>query len=235
MNIAIVDDDKLVVEALSSILGSQQDVSVVGCAYDGNGAISLYRNIHPDILLLDVQMRPKDGLAAGREILADDPRARIVYLTTFADEDYIVQALRLGARGYLIKEQAVTIAPALRAIMDGQIVLGDEVIEKFPHVMLQGERDERLATPSISDDPPATILASSSIGPAAIPSLTDREAKIVALIAEGLDNKTIAGALFISEGTVRNHISDILSKLNLKNRTQLAIHYWKSKMKTDNS
>ncbi len=227
MNIAIVDDDKLVVEALSSILGTQQDVSIVGRAYDGDGAISLHRTVHPDILLLDVQMRPKDGLSAGREILAEDPSARIVYLTTFADEDYIVQALRLGARGYLIKEQAATIAPALRSIMDGQIVLGDEVVERVPYAITQNNG----VVLSTSHDTHAVMPASTSMGATISSALTDRELKIVELIAEGLDNKAIASALFVSEGTVRNHISDVLSKLNLKNRTQLAIHYWKSQVK----
>lgn len=211
MNVLIVDDDPIVVESLATILDAQPDIEIAGTATSGPGAEARYAELNPDVVLMDVRMPKGDGLTSGKAIITSDPTARVVYLTTFADDDYIVQALRLGARGYLIKQEARAIAPALRKVMTGEIVLAGEVAE---------------LAQSTSDSPGA-MTSSAPMGPPT--RLTDRERVVIDLIAEGLDNKEIASELHLSEGTVRNHISMILAKLGLKNRTQVAVWAWRRK------
>jgi DNA-binding NarL/FixJ family response regulator len=173
--------------------------------------VCLYRELLPDVLLMDIQMPEGDGLSAAERILAEDPGARIVFLTTFSDDEYIVRALRLGAKGYLIKQEVANIAPALRSVMAGQSVLGDEVLNRVDYLV----RGELSAPFGVTEGAPVSI------------DLTDREGEIIELIAEGLDNAEIASRIYISEGTIRNHISAILQKLGLKNRTQLAVYYYR--------
>lgn len=129
MRLIVVDDDRLVVDSLKIILGAQPQIEVVGTGADGNDAVALYAEHAPDIVLLDIQMPGRDGLSAAREILERDPSARVVFLTTFSDDEYIVSALKLGARGYLIKTDVAVIPPALAQVMDGKRVLEGKAIE----------------------------------------------------------------------------------------------------------
>lgn len=129
MRLIVVDDDRLVVDSLKIILGAQPQIEVVGTGADGNDAVALYAELAPDIALLDIQMPGRDGLSAAREILEHDPAARVVFLTTFSDDEYIVSALKLGARGYLIKTDVAAIPPALAQVMDGKRVLEGKAIE----------------------------------------------------------------------------------------------------------
>ena len=129
MRLIVVDDDRLVVDSLKIILGAQPQIEVVGTGADGNDAVALYAEHAPDIALLDIQMPGRDGLSAAREILERDPSARVVFLTTFSDDEYIVSALKLGARGYLIKTDVAVIPPALAQVMDGKRVLEGKAIE----------------------------------------------------------------------------------------------------------
>ena len=216
----IVDDDPFVTTSLATILGAEPDVAVVGEGRDGDRAVELFERERPDVLLMDIQMPGTDGLAAAERILAAHPDARIVFLTTFSDDEYIVRALRLGAKGYLIKQEVATIAPALRTVMAGQSVLGGEVLDRLDALMRQPATASAAPTPSGSTERKGAGL---SFG-----GLSERERAIVELVAEGLDNKEIAGRLYIGEGTVRNHISAILQKLGLKNRTQLAVAYYRA-------
>lgn len=206
MRIAIIDDDCLVCDSLGIILGAQEDIEVVGCGCNGDDAVRLAREAAPDVLLMDIQMPGRDGLSAAREILGGDGRVRVVFLTTFSDDEYIVGALRLGASGYLIKQDVAAIAPALREVMAGRRVLEGRAMED---VNFSGG-DDVAARPS---------------RPAAFACLTEREYEVAELIAQGLDNREIAAAAYMGEGTVRNHISSILAKLGLRNRTQIAIAY----------
>ncbi len=205
MRIVIADDDRIVVRSLATILGAQPDIEVVGCATDGTEAVALYRELEPDIALLDIQMGEHGGMKAAEDILALDPAARIVFLTTFSDDEYIVQALKLGAKGYLIKQDVATIAPALRVVMAGQSVLEGKVLARA--AQLSGTPTNLPEEPSILE------------------GLTSREQEVVRAIAEGKGNGEIADALCMSEGTLRNHISSILAKLGLHNRTQIAVWY----------
>ena len=215
MKVLIVDDDALVAQSLSTILSVEADVEVVGLGRSGPEAIEKYRELKPDILLMDIQMPGGDGLSAAERILAEDAGARIVFLTTFSDDEYIVRALRMGSRGYLIKQDVAQIAPALRSVMAGVCVLEGEVLERSATMRLSARPE-----PGGPQNKPlrGTVFA----------ALTDREYEVVEAVAEGLDNAEVAARLFMSEGTVRNHISSILAKLGLRNRTQVAVMYYRS-------
>lgn len=215
----IVDDDPFVRLSLQTILEAQDDIAVVALGGTGEEAVALFEVHAPDVLLMDIQMPGMGGLDAAERILAAHPDARVVFLTTFSDDEYIVRALRLGAKGYLIKQEVATIAPALRTVMAGQSVLGGEVLGRVDALM----RKEGAVNAASSCAP----VAGESGG--AHENLTERERAVVELVAEGLDNREIAAELFLSEGTVRNHISAILQKLDLKNRTQLAISYYRER------
>ncbi len=214
MRLVIVDDDPFVCGSLATILGAQADIEVVGVGHDGLEAEQLYRSQRPDILLTDIQMPRLGGLDAAKAILAEWPEARIVLLTTFTDDEYIVSALRLGTKGYLIKQDVAAIAPALRLVMAGQSVLGDAVLGRMDHLMTGASAEAPAPIPSPVDGP--------------LSALTAREFEVTELVARGLDNREIAASLFIGDGTVRNLISAILQKLELKNRTQLAVLWYRS-------
>lgn len=207
MRVIMVDDDAIVVRSLSTILGAEPDIEVAGTGTSGEEAVSLFSACEPDVVLMDIQMPGGDGLSAAEKILAADPAARVVFLTTFSDDDYIVRALRLGARGYLIKQDVATIAPALRSVMAGQSVLEGEVLARAAALSADGVRPSR--------------------GEPEMRGLTEREREVVRAIADGMSNAEVAAALYMSEGTVRNHISAILAKLGLRNRTQIAVYYYR--------
>lgn len=207
MRVIVVDDDAIVVRSLSTILGAEPDIEVAGTGTSGEEAVSLFSACEPDVVLMDIQMPGGDGLSAAEKILAADPAARVVFLTTFSDDDYIVRALRLGARGYLIKQDVGTIAPALRSVMAGQSVLEGEVLARAAALSADCVRPSR--------------------GEPEMRGLTEREREVVRAIADGMSNAEVAAALYMSEGTVRNHISAILAKLGLRNRTQIAVYYYR--------
>ncbi|RSX53891.1 DNA-binding response regulator [Bifidobacterium goeldii] len=227
MRTAIVDDDPIVCQSLATILTATQVADVLWTANDGNAAVTRYfesPSNRPDVLLIDVQMPEKDGLSAAHEILSKDPGAKILFLTTFADTSYITQAVALGARGYLIKQDVASVGPALQAVMAGQIVLGAEVLDKLSeHSASNNPAAVHSTAETSSALPSAAHLANHTADRAALQSLPQRDRDIAALVAEGLDNRDIAAKLFLSEGTVRNRISGILEKMGLTNRTQLAI------------
>ena len=208
MRVIVIDDDAIVVRSLSTILSAQSDIEVMGTGASGDDAVRLFESCLPDILLMDIRMPMGDGLSAAERILSRFPEARIVLLTTFSDDEYIVRALRLGVCGYLIKQDVGAIAPALRSVMAGQRVLEGEVLERAAAIGMG-------ATAAHAPDE------------SALACLTEREREVVRAVADGLDNAQIAGRLFMGEGTVRNHISSILAKLGLRNRTQIAVFFYR--------
>lgn len=216
MRVIIVDDDPIVAKSLSLILSVEADIEPIATGTRGDDAITLFEECLPDVLLMDIQMPGCDGLSAAEEILSRHPGARIVFLTTFSDDEYIVRALRLGTRGYLIKQDISTIAPALRSVMAGQVVLEGEVLERA--TTLGARRTSAGGTPQ-----PEILSVEGALAP-----LTEREREVVRAVADGLDNHEIADALCLSAGTVRNHISSILAKLGLKNRTQIAVFFYRN-------
>ena len=206
MNIVLIDDDQLVCMSLKMILEANEGIHVTAIGKDGSDALPLYRKFHPDILLMDIQMQQMSGTDALSDLLDEFPDAKVLFLTTFVDDEYIVKALELGAKGYIVKQNYETILPALNAVYSGQNVYGSEIMEKIPELMKSKDTFDY----SHYD-------------------ISDKEYEIITLVADGLSNKEIASQLYLSEGTVRNYLSTILEKLGLRYRTQLAIFYYQHK------
>lgn len=206
MRVLLIDDDKLVCSSLQIILSADNEIQVAGIGYSGSEAVKLYKSLKPDVLLMDIRMENMSGLEAGETILKEYPDARILYLTTFLDDDYIIKALSIGAKGYMLKQNYESIIPSVKAVFMGQNVYGNEIITKLPDLMTKTEKINTL----------------SHLG------ITEREFDIIKKIADGLSNKEISEALFLSEGTIRNNISNILDKLGLRDRTQIAVYYYKN-------
>ncbi len=206
MRVLLVDDDAVVTMSLKMILEASGEVEVVGTGNDGEDAVALYRQVKPDVLLMDIRMSRMNGLEAARAVLKENPAAVILLLTTFSDDEYIVEALKLGVKGYILKQDFESILPALRAVCSGQSVFGREVVSRLPEMMMREQKQD------FSDS-----------------GLSEKELQVAAEVADGRNNREIAEALFLSEGTVRNYISTILEKLELRDRTQLAIWYLKRK------
>lgn len=203
MNIAVIDDDKLVAVSLKTILESTGKIKVTAMGTRGEDALRIYEENSPEVMLMDIRMGTMSGLEAGEQILAKHPEAKILYLTTFSDDEYIAKALFMGAKGYILKQDFEGIASALEAVMNGQSVFGSEIVTKLP-VMVKSKSEFDYASFGISE----------------------KEREILELVAKGLSNKEISGELFLSEGTVRNYISSLLDKLELRDRTQLAVFYY---------
>lgn len=199
MDIVIVDDDALVVSALQTILeGSGHTVLATGDS--GEEAIDLYHRHKPDLLMTDIRMTGMTGLEASRKILAEDEKANILLITTFKDDEYIHEALKIGCRGYLLKDNFKGILPAIQAVGSGNMVFDSDIVK--------------------------SMSARSHFK--ALAELSPREQEILAQVAEGMSNREIAEKLYLSEGTVRNYISQMLTKLDLRDRTQLAVYYYKN-------
>lgn len=204
MKILIVDDDKLVCMSLKIILETDPEILVVGIGHDGKQAIQLYEEHQPDILLMDIRMATMTGIEAAESIIRKHPEAKVLFLTTFSDDEYIIKALHIGAKGYLLKQDYDSILPALKAVNIGQSVFGSDIINKLPDLVPEKKKVNYEDL-----------------------DLTAKEFEIVELIADGQSNKEIADTLYLSEGTVRNYLSNILLKLDLRDRTQLAIFYYR--------
>ncbi len=206
MKVLVIDDDTLVAISLKTILESDNSIEVVAVGNSGEEAIELYKTHNPDVLLMDIRMSGMTGLEAGEVILSSDDRAKILYLTTFMDDEYIVKALTIGAKGYILKQDFEGIIPALNAVYGGQSVFGQDIVDKLPELMNKKNTFDYAQY-----------------------DISEKEQEIIEEVAAGYSNKEIAARLFLSEGTVRNYISSILEKLQLRDRTQLAIFYYKNK------
>ena len=208
MKIVIVDDDILVSSALKTILEAGGEVEVTGTGQDGKDAVRLYDELLPDVLLMDIRMKDMNGLDAAEQILKMHTDAKILLLTTFSDDEYIVKALKYGVKGYLIKQDYGSILPALQAVQMNQTVFGTAIMSRIPG-LLQKEQKKKEQT-----------FDWNSYG------IGERELEITALVAEGLSNKEISEKVCLSEGTVRNYISNVLEKLELRDGCD---HAWKSR------
>lgn len=204
MRVLVIDDDKLVSSSLKTILEADEEIEIVGIGNSGKKAVDLYMELKPDILLMDIRMDDMTGIEAAEIILKRDPNAKILFLTTFSDDEYIVRAFRIGVKGYILKQNFESISSSIKTVHMGQRVFGDEIITKIPSLMNSSK-------PSLDTF-----------------NLNEKEIEIISHVANGLSNKEISGILFLSEGTVRNYISTILEKLDLRDRTQLAIFYYKN-------
>ncbi len=204
MRIVIVDDDRLVCSSLKVILEMDSEIKVDAIGNDGSEAVTLYEQHVPDVLLMDIRMVTMSGIEAAEQILAKHKNAKILFLTTFSDDEYIVKALKIGAKGYLLKQDYDSILPALKAVFIGQSVFGSDVVTKLPDLMQKKKEF-----------------------PYEKYQLTKKEYELLSMVAEGLSNKEIADAMFLGEGTVRNYLSNLLLKLDVRDRTQAAIFYYK--------
>ena len=185
MKVVIIDDDKLVSMSLKTILESGTKITVAAVGNDGTEALGLYERHRPDVLLMDIRMEHMTGVEAARKVIAKYSEAKILFLTTFSDDEYII--------------------PALEAVQQGQTVFGGKIVDKLPGLLQE----------SLSFDYAAK-------------GITQKEYDIIQLVAQGLSNKEIAAKTFLSEGTIRNYLSTVLEKLDLRDRTQLAVFYYQN-------
>lgn len=207
--ILLIDDDELITMSLEMIINAEEGFTVIGKGNSGREGVKLFNELQPDLLLMDIRMADMNGLEAAEEILSKHKDAIILFLTTFSDDEYIVKALKLGVRGYLLKQDYKSLPAALHAAMDGQSVFGGAIVDKLPALMNSATEEDSGFDYQSKD-------------------ISEKEYEVIQLVAEGFSNKEIAQKLFLSEGTVRNYLSTILEKLELRDRTQLAIFYLKN-------
>lgn len=202
IRVLIVDDHPLIRRGLIALIADEPGMACVGEAEDGEDGIAKTRALNPDIILMDLRMPNKDGLAATKAIYAENPNVRILILTSFAEDDKVFPAIEAGASGYLLKDSPFQeIVNAIRAVHRGEVHLHQAIAHKIVAQIKQ----------STDDDMP-------------LPDLTPREIDVLRLVAEGLSNQDIARQLSISEFTVRSHVRNILNKLELESRTQAVLY-----------
>lgn len=202
IHVLLVDDQLIIRQGLKVLLELENDLTVVGEAENGKTALSQIALLKPDVVLMDIRMPVMDGVAATQRITQDYPQTKVLILTTFDDQDYVLEALQVGAMGYLLKDTpSEDLAQAIRSVYKGYTQFGPGIFQKVrSHVA----------------DPAPSL-------PPGFADLTIREKEVLRLIATGSSNREISQQLYISEGTVKNHVTNILSRLNLRDRTQAAI------------
>lgn len=205
MKVLIVDDDALIRESLKLLLDMEEDIEVVGTASNGQEAFDICKEERPDVVLMDIRMPVMDGVLGTKLIKGSFKDVRVMILTTFKDDEYIREAIKNGAEGYILKNQSSdSIIDCLRAVYKGNAVFQKDIADALTSMMEKEKRKK----PDID--------------------LTLRETEIMRLISEGLSNKEISAKLYLSEGTIRNYVTALLEKLELRDRTQLAIYYLKN-------
>ena len=207
VRVLVVDDQPLFREALTTLLGVRDEVEVVGAVGDGAQALEAVALLRPDVVLMDLRMPVLDGVATTRRLAVEHPDVRVLVLTTFDGDDEVFPALRAGAVGYLLKDATASrLVEAVQAAARGESVLQPSVATKL------------IARVSQLPDPPAVPRRQPLVDP-----LTERELDVLRAVADGLSNREAAGLLFLSEGTVKNHVTNVLAKLGARDRTQAAL------------
>ena len=210
IRVLLVDDQSIIRQGLKVLLELEPDLEIVGDASNGRLAIQQAADLQPDVILMDIRMPEMDGVAATRSICQQFPAIKVLVLTTFDDDQYVAEAMRVGASGYLLKDTpSEELAAAIRAVYKGYAQFGPGIWQKM--------------IAQVSNKSPSTASAEPSSLPSGLLELTPREREVLCLIATGSSNREIAQKLFISEGTVKNHVTNILNRLHLRDRTQAAI------------
>jgi DNA-binding NarL/FixJ family response regulator len=215
--VLLVDDQALVRSGFSLILSVEDDFDVVGEAGDGAAAIELTRELRPDIVLMDVQMPVMDGIEATRRIVAED-LAKVLVLTTFDHDEYVFDGLAAGASGFLLKNSdAEHLVEAVRTVAAGHALLAPQITRRVIEQMVAGERTSRPSAEPVETRP------AQEPAPAGLALLTPREREVFELVGTGLSNAEIASNLYLGEATVKTHVSNVLSKLHLRDRVQAVV------------
>jgi DNA-binding NarL/FixJ family response regulator len=206
IRVLLVDDQRLMRDGLRTLIELETDLDVAGEAEDGLQAITAYRNMGPDIVLMDVRMPNLNGVEATRRIKADWPEANILILTTFDDDEYIFEGLRAGASGYLLKDvSGKELAAAIRTVANGGTLIAPSVARKVVSEFARLKPASETSSESLPDP------------------LSEREIEILQEVSKGYSNKEIADKLYLAEGTVKNYVTSILQKIGARDRTQAAI------------
>ncbi|MCX4800159.1 response regulator [Streptomyces sp. NPDC058682] len=215
IRVLIVDDQVMVREGFSVLLNAMDGIEVVGEAVDGREAIEQVSALRPDVVLMDIRMPRMNGLEATREIVAADTDAKVLVLTTFDLDEYVYQALRAGASGFLLKDaSARQLADGVRVVAAGEALLAPSVTKRLIVEFSKISQARKLADPASTGE------------------LTERETEVLVLIAQGLSNAEIADRLVVAESTIKTHVSRILVKLGLRDRTQAAVYAYETRLVT---
>jgi DNA-binding NarL/FixJ family response regulator len=205
IRVLIADDEGLVRAGFRAILDSEDDMEVVGEAADGREAVAMARALSPDVVLMDIRMPGLDGLQAARRVLGDTPHPKVLVVTTFDLDEYVLEAMRAGASGFLLKDAPrEQLTAAVRIVARGEELLAPAITRRLIERLLTSE-----------STPPAAA--------GAFEALTARELEVLRLVARGLSNTEIAGELFLSRATVKTHVASILAKLDLRDRVQAVV------------
>jgi DNA-binding NarL/FixJ family response regulator len=221
LRLLIVDDQPLIRRGLAMMLATEPGIVIVGQAADGREAIDQALATEPDVVVMDLQMPGVSGVVATREITARLPRTRVVVLTTYDHDELVFEAIRAGAQAYLLKDASeAEVLETVRAVHRGESRLSPTIARK---VMQQFRNLSASAPPASTPRSPAGVTALATTGREPDEALTDKEERILELIAQGLSNKRIASTVFLAEGTVKNYVSRIMDKLHAASRTELAV------------
>ncbi|MBW3608691.1 MAG: response regulator transcription factor [Actinobacteria bacterium] len=212
ITVVIADDQAMVRAGFRSLLGNESDITVVAEAVDGESAIATVRKHVPDVVLMDIRMPVLDGIAATRQLVADHSPSRVLVLTTFDLDEYVFDALRAGASGFLLKDAtAEQLVAAIRTIAAGEALLDPAVTQRVVDAFARTAHDNRQPPRELAD-------------------LTKRELEVLRLVARGLSNPEIAHELIVSDATAKTHVSNVLSKLGLRDRVQAVVYAYENRL-----